>query len=268
MFQRALSASPARASLRSLAVLAIITASTSSAQRAFPFTWDSATQAKGTSDVQLWLSSRSGRLTPFTRTEGRGWVNSGLTGRVDLFYGLELDGQFGARDTKDLDGRISTLIRYRLFEPNEVLGVALLARAGFGAAASVLEARLVLDRRIGTVLLAVNSSFERTIFWDRRDAIETRLEHNAAVRFMVTPEVSAGLEVRARQALQAGAYQGTGVYAGPSVTVTTRWVWFSVGATVQVLSDKAAGDKGNGERLIFRDDERFSLRLVMGLPTK
>ncbi|MDX2012371.1 MAG: hypothetical protein SFW67_19400 [Myxococcaceae bacterium] len=237
------------------------------AERPFPFTWTSATEAKGAASPQLWLTIRSGRQTPYDALEARGWVGLGVARNVDVHLGLDADVALRRREEKQLDGRLSTQVRYRLLEPNDVVGLALLARAGVGVAATQLEARLILDRVLGDVLLAANSAFERTIFWDRRDAIETRLEHSFALRLAVTTDVTAGLELRARQAWRSAEYQGTGFYVGPTLSVRTKVAWVSIGAVAQVASHKAEGDRGNGEPIIFRDDERFVIRLVVGAPT-
>ncbi|MBE2251468.1 MAG: hypothetical protein IAE78_18145 [Myxococcus sp.] len=253
--------------LRRFGLLVMVVATAASAERAFPYTWTSATRAAKTSDAELWLSVRSGRPAPFDLLELRGWASAGVGKRVDLHFGLETEVALRRFEQKDLDGRVSALARYRLFDADDVIGVALLARAGFGVASAVLEARLVLDRQAGDVLVALNSSFERTVYWDRRDAIDSRLEHSVALRLAVTPEVSAGVEVRARQAFASGVYQGTAIYGGPALTVSTKWAWLSIGFVAQVASDKAEGDRGDGQRIIFRDDERFGVRLVVGAPT-
>jgi hypothetical protein len=244
----------------------MVTSSVASADRPFPYTWTSTTQANQTTDAELWVSVRSGRPTQFERLELRGWASAGISKRADVHFGLEADATFGRREEKTFDGRASGLVRFRLFEPDDVLGVALIGRAGFGVEASALEARLVLDRTLGDVLLALNSSYERTVFWDRRSVIDTRLEHSVAARLLITPAVSAGFEVRGRQAFLSGAYQGSALYVGPTLSISTKWVWFSLGAVAQVGSDKVEGDRGNGQSIIFRDDERFNLRLVVGAP--
>lgn len=242
----------------------LLVASAAWADRPFPWTWTTSTQPTRTNDVELWLSGRSGRLTPYDVVELRGYVSSGPVKRVDVHFGVETELILQRREQKALDGRIAAIARYRFLDPTDVIGLALMARGAFGVASAVMEGRLVLDRVLGDVLLAASSSFERTVFWDRRDAIETRLEHSAAMSLRITPDVTAGVEVRARQALASGAYQGTAFYGGPTLSVVTRWAWFSVGAVVQFASNKAEGDKGNGQALIFRDDERFGLRLVVG----
>ncbi|MDP3233189.1 MAG: hypothetical protein Q8S33_06265 [Myxococcales bacterium] len=248
-------------------VVSVLAATSAMAERAFPFTWTSTTQPNGTTDAQLWVSVRSGRLTPYDLLEVRGWASAGVSKRVDVHFGLETEVQMLRREQRSFDGRISALARYRLFDPDDVLGVAVLARAGFGVASAVLEGRLVLDRKLGDVWLALNSSYERTVFWDRREAIDTRLEHSFGARLLVTPDVSAGFEVRGRQAFLSGVYQGSALYVGPSLSISTKWVWLSLGAFAQVGSDKVEADRGNGQTIIFRDDERFSLRLIVGAPT-
>ncbi len=252
--------------MRLLLAVALVLSTTTWADRPFPWTWASSTQPTHTNDVELWISSRHARLTPFDSLELRGFVSLAPVKRVDVHLGLETELAVRRFEDKTLDGRVSAIARYRFFDATEVLGFALMARAAFGAQSAVMEGRVVLDRVLGDVLLALNSSFERTVFWDRRDAIETRLEHSFGTRLAVTPDVSAGFELRARQALKSGEYQGTAFHFGPTLTISTKLAWFSLGVVVQVASHKAEGDKGNGERLIFRDDERFGLRLVVGTP--
>jgi hypothetical protein len=246
------------------AAVSLLLASSASADRPFPWTWTSSTQPLHTTDVELWLSGRSTRLTPYDVVELRGYVSTGPVKRVDVRLGLETELALQRREQKALDGRVAAIVRYRFLDPTDVLGLALMGRGAFGIASAVMEGRLVLDRVVGDVLFALASSFERTIFWDRRDAIETRLEHGFAMSLRVNPDVTAGVEVRARQALKSGEYQGTAFYGGPTLSIVTKWAWFSVGAVVQFASHKAAGDKGNGQALIFRDDERFGLRLIVG----
>lgn len=252
--------------VRLLLATALIGSTVAWADRPFPWTWTSSTQATGTNDVELWVSSRHSRLTPFDSLELRGFVALGAVKRVDLRLGVESELVVRRFEDKSLDGRASAIVRYRFFDADDVLGVALMARGGFGVQSAVMEGRLVLDRLIGDTLLALNSSFERTVFWDRRDAIETRLEHTFAVSLRITPETTAGFEVRARQALKSGEYQGTAFSVGPTLSISLKDVWFSLGAVAQIASHKAEGDRGNGEALIFRDDERFGLRLIVGTP--
>ena len=108
--------------VRTFLVVALLS-STAFAERVFPFTWTSATQTKATTDAELWLTMRTGRLTPFDQLEVRGWVSAGVARNVDVHFGLETDFLLRRREQKELDGRISALARYRFFEPDEVLGV-------------------------------------------------------------------------------------------------------------------------------------------------
>lgn len=247
-------------------LLSVLVASAAWAERPFPWTWTSSTLARGTTEVQVWTTVRTGRPTPYDLLELRGWVNAGLLRQVDLHFGLETDVLLLRREDKAFEGRLSALARYRFLDP-DVLGVALLVRAAVGLEAGVLESRLVLDRSFGSVLVAANGAFERTVFYDRRDAIDTRFEASLALRLRVSPEVSVGFEGRSRTGLKAGEYQGTAISVGPTLSVSTKWVWLSLGAVAQVAADKAEGDRFNGQPIIFRDDERFGVRLVVAAPT-
>jgi hypothetical protein len=250
-----------------LASVALLLAANAWADRPFPFTWTSPTQPKQTSAVEVWVTARSGRPVQYDLLEGRAWVGLGVARNADLHLGLEADATLRRREQKELDGRLVALARYRFLEPTEVVGLALIGRFGLGVASSVFEARVVIDRVVGDTVLALNSSFERTIDWQRREQIDTRLDHSIGIGLRIAPDLVAGFEGRARQGIKNGQYQGTAVYTGPTLTWRTTWFSVSLGLLAQIASHKVQGDRGNGESLIFRDDERFAIRIAFSLPT-
>ncbi len=251
-----------------LAAFLVVVACPAWAQRAFPLTWDSATLAKDAREVQSWLTAGYGRAdTSYTRFGLRMQLAQGLTDRVDTMFGLDLDLESSGLDTRAFDARASNTWRLSLLKSTDAVGFSVLGRLALGVDLGELEVRIVVDKQLGPVWLAFNASLSRSQFWAGRTGIDTRLEQTLAVRYQVQGPFSAGLEVRSREAFQRAAYQGTGWSGGPTFTFAQERWWFALGLYAQVAADKAPADRGNGEPLEVRDNERFVGRLVVGIKT-
>jgi len=147
------------------------------------------------------------------------------------------------------------------------VGVGFFSSLGLGFDGVAFEGRLVLDKQLGPVLLAVNAAAIRSVALGTRTAPEWLTEGALAVRYQLANRVALGLEGLARTAMDQGTNQGTGFYVGPTFTWVGQRAWVSVTMTAQVAADKATPDKGNGEPLTLRDQERFAGRLVVGFST-
>jgi len=251
-----------------LALLLSLVSSAAWAQRAFPFTWDSATLEPGTREVQAWVTPRLGRVdTGYTQLDVRFQQAQGLSAQVEMMFGLDLDLISFAIDSRDLEAHVSSTWRYSLLRSSEVVGLAVLGRFALGLDDGELEVRLVLDKQFGRLLLALNASASRTVRWGSGEGIDTRLEQSFGARYQVQAEFSAGLEVRSREAWQRSVHQGTAWSAGPTFTYASKRWWVALGLMAQAGANKARADRGNGEPLELRDNERFTGRVVLGLKT-
>lgn len=238
------------------------------AQRAFPLSWDSATQRPGSHEVQSWLTERVGREdTGYTQLDVRFQAAQGVTDHLDAMVGFDVDLASFGLDSCAVEARVSTTWRYALMRSTEVVGLALVSRGAAGVDSGELELRLVIDKQFGPLWLALNGSATRTHRWASVAGINARFEQSFGARYQVQEALAAGLEVRARQAWARTTYQGTAFSAGPTLTYTSKRWWFTLGLLVQAGADKAKADRGNREPLEVRDNERFVGRLVLGVKT-
>ncbi len=238
------------------------------AQRAFPFSWDTATVATDAHEMQSWVTPRLGRTdTGYLQNDLRFQAVGGVTSRVDTMFGVDVDLISFGTDSRDVQPRVSSTWRYSLLRATDVLGVAVMGRIGLGLDLAELEMRIVLDKQLGPLLLAFNLSGSRARLWRGRTGIDTRFEQTLSARYQVQSEFSAGVEVVAREALQSSLYQGTALSVGPTFTYASRRWWLALGLLVQMGADKALADRGNGEPLELRDNERFTGRLILGVTT-
>ena len=234
------------------------------APRAFPLTWTSQTLEVGQHDFEAWLTPRIARLDDsLVLTDARLALSTGVAPHLDALWGVDLD-IVANESSSRLDPRLTTLWRWAPLAADGPLGLGGFARASLAFDSLELEARLFADKKLGRLLLAINGSASRRFFWGGRSGVDTHLEESAALRFAVGRSASFGLELYLKSGFLQGAYQGTGIYVGPSFSFDFGKLWVSLGATAQVAADKAAEDRGNGQLLELRDNERFLGRLVVG----
>lgn len=249
-----------------LLLVLLLSVSAVAAPREFPFTWTSKTSAAGQSSFEGWFTPRFVRTADYFRLDTRvAWVH-GVTRTVESQLSLDLD--FERTDlTQNLDPRFTSLWRWTTWREGTPFAVAGLGRVSLGLDQLEVEARLIADLHLGRVVLALNASGSRSVFWAGRQGIDTRLEENLGVRYAVSTGVSAGLEVRARSAWREREYQGTAIFMGPALMFTHSKFWVTIGGYAQVASEKAKADRDLPEPAELRDNERFMLRLVIGADT-
>jgi hypothetical protein len=202
-------------------------------------------------------------------TDDQAWTEFRAAYAVGLLDDLELQASLDATvesttRTAVPDPRVTALVRWAPLKADGLVGLGGAARVSVGFDLLELEARVLVDRQFGKLLLGVNAAATRRVFWAGRTGVDTRLEETAAVRYQLGGQASFGLELRLQSGFLGADYQGTGLYVGPTFTVHGDAFWVSLGGLAQVAADKAPADKGNGQPLELRDNERFLLRLVVG----
>lgn len=254
--------------LRTQLLVVLVALPALAAPRDLPFTWTNRTSAAGENGVEAWLTPRIERTTDFVRWDSRiAWVH-GVTRTVESQLSLDFDiTRTDAGET--IDPRVSSLWRWATWR-GEGVPISLGGQGRFSIAPDMLEAeaRLVFDVEVGRVLFALNASGTRSIFWNGRSGVDTRLEENAALRYQFASFASFGLEGRGRSAWALREYLGTAIYLGPSLTLTFRDFWVSLAGLAQVAAVKGDADKSSAEPLTLRDDERFVLRIAFGATTR
>ena len=252
---------------RSCCVWALLLAGSSvAAPRAFPFTWDSGNFTAGQTEVRFALTEGIFKSTavPYTKTGLELQVGLGINEHLETLFGFDADIEAFAVDQTRADARVSNTWRYSPLHATDVVGLSLAGTASLGFDVFGLELRAIADKQLGRVLLAANASVQRSVFWSNRTGVDQRFEQALAARFCVNEAFSAGLEGLAHEAFNGSAYQGTAFFVGPTFSYAGRRWWLSVGAMAQIAADKARADRGNGEPLEIRDNERFMVRVAFG----
>ncbi len=256
-------------SVRAAFVLSVVALSAQAGERAFPFTWDSTTLAAKEQEVTVWLTPRLLRqnslTSSFTRVEARTAFSFGVTNWLEGTVAGDVVMDDEGLKGQAVDAKLTTWWRASPLKAKDWLGFSVLLRGSLGLLGVDAEARFVLDKRLGDVWVALNSAVTRSYFFEGT-GVDLRLEQSGAVGYVLSKAgVTIAAEGRARTAFLLGQYQGTAVYAGPSLTLSQpRW-WLSVAVQAQVAADRHPDDKALPEPLELRDNERFVARFVFGL---
>ena len=252
--------------MRPLLVLALLAAPAFGAPRDFPLTWTSRTAAAGQSSLEASFAARLVRTEDFFKLDTRVVWTHGVTRTVESQLSLDLDFE-RTEKTQGVDPKISSLWRWTTWREATPFAVGGLGRVSLGLDQFEVEARLFADWKLDRVLLAINASATRALFWNGRAGVDTRLEESFAAKYSISPGATVGFEVRARSAWKLREYQGTAIYAGPALTFTHQKFWVTLGGYAQVAADKANADRSLAEPNELRDNERFVLRLAFGADT-
>ena len=252
--------------MRPLLVLVLLSVPAVAAPRDFPFTWTSRTSEAGQSSLEAWITPRLVRTDDYVRIDTRAVWTKGVTRTVEAQLSMDMDFE-GTTLTRVFDPRVTSLWRWTTWRQDTPFAVGGLARLSLGLGQFEVEGRLFADWQLDRVLMALNVSASRSLLWDGREGVDTRLEESFAAKYRVSPTASFGLEIRAKSAWMLREYQGTAIYVGPAMTFTNPAFWVTVGGYAQVAADKANADRSLAEPNELRDNERFVLRLVFGFNT-
>lgn len=236
------------------------------APRDFAFTWTSQTSAAGQSSLEAWFTPRFVRTEDFFQLDTRmAWVH-GVSRTLESQLSLDLD--FARTDTsQSVDPKVSSLWRWTTWREGTVFAAGGLGRLSLGLDQFEAEARLFVDLHLERVVLALNVSAARGLFWGGREGVDTRLEENVAAKYAISSSAAFGFELRAKSSWQQREYQGSALYVGPTLSFTHQKFWVTMGGFAQVAADKAKGDRQLAEPNELRDNERFVLRFVFGADT-
>lgn len=252
--------------MRALLALAIVVAlPVTAAPRDFSFTWTTRTSAAGTDGFEAWLTPRLVRFDEtYARLEPRvAWV-AGVAKGLEAQTSIDFDVESTLLSAQ-VDPRLSSLWRWTTWRPGAPFSMGGLGRLSGGPGFFEAEGRLLADLEVGRVLVSLNVSAARALFWNGRSGVDTHLEELFGLRVSVSSTASLGLEARARSGWRERVYAGTALYVGPTLTFTNPRFWVSVGGGVQVAADKAQADRELEEPNELRDNERYVLRLALGV---
>jgi hypothetical protein len=246
-------------------ILALFPGESAASDRLFAYTYQTSVLEKGQVEIEPWFTYATGRDTTYTRLDHRLEFELGLGGHLQTsFYfnykteafedpagGLALDSKF--------DG-FSNEWKLQLSDPAaDAIGFALYGEATAGADETELEGKLLLDKTLGSVLVALNGVYEAG--WEQTGdgaEMEQTVAALVAATVEVKPTFHVGLEAREENVLEEGEVEHAILAAGPSLSFRPDAAWIALTVLPQI-TDLASGERN------LDDGTKFEARLVFGV---
>ena len=145
----------------------------------------------------------------------------------------------------------------------DVLGVALYGEASGGPSEAELEAKLIMDKQVGKLLIAANLVGAHG--WDY-SGVTTQTEVEAEVDLAATwffrPGLSAGLEVRNHNEIVEGEWEHSALFAGPVLAYGAEDWWVALTVLPQLPAPKKEESAGDGDSRVLDEHEKLNARLI------
>ncbi len=243
-------------------------------ERRFPYAYESPVLPAGAMEVELWTTPRLMRDHYFVRFDQRIEFEVGLGRNVQTAFYLNTRGQAettpnGMSKKYDFRG-VSSEWKWQWSDPAaDWLGSALYWEVTWMPHEVELEAKVILDKWIGPVLLAYNLVAEYEIEagqakgedleWEKVTIIENIL--GASIR--VADGFHAGIEVLNTNHISKGRLDYSALFLGPNLSYADgRW-WAALTFLAQVPAFRNSEASPHGS-LVLDDLERYQARLLLG----
>ena len=255
-------------SLIALAFLACLVSARESgaAVRHFAYSYESGTLRADSLEFEPHSTVRIGREEYYSRFDERLEFEIGLTDRLQTAIYLNMSavaaGAPGARELSLKGLGLSSEWKYKLTDPvADVLGSALYLEIGGSPLELELEAKVILDKRLGSLLLSCNLIVEQEWEFETNPAErETGLEVTLGLGYFVTPRLFLGLEARSPSVIEGDeGVEHAALFAGPTLAYSSD-SWWTVLSLMPQLTSLAANPGG----LDLEDFERGEVRLIVG----
>ena len=234
-------------------------------ERHFTLTYESAVLPLGGRELELWVTPRWGRDDFFIAYDQRVEFEVGVTSRLQssLYFNFSQATE-GVESQSNLG--FSNEWKYKLLDSvADPVGLAFYGELSGSAREAELEAKVILDKRIGGLLVAFNAVGEHE--WELAagaSARELKLEADLALSYFLTDGLSLGLELH-DQAIFASdsGFESATLLGGPVVSYATHGWWAALSVTPQLTAVKSAAFAEEFPGVLeLHDHQRFSARLL------
>jgi len=256
--------------------LALISSVAAANERHFAWNYESATLTPGARELELWVTPRLDRDSFYQRADQRLEVELGLAERLQTSVYFNFNLWRTDPDAKVVfTWSISNEWKLKLLDPvADPVGLAVYGEVTGGPADGLLEleAKLILDKQLGPLLLAFNATGEEDFtFGATSTSTLTEVIGTAGATYLFRlgedTQLGVGAEVRS-ESFFAGdtGYRGTAFYAGPQVTFAVKGFWAVLSFQPQFAGNKSAAMAASyPDPLELHDHERYQARLLAGI---
>jgi hypothetical protein len=247
------------------ALLALLLgASASASERTLTWTYDTSILPQGSKELELWSTGRFGRPDGFSEFDNRAELEIGLGANVQtsIYFNFSTIHEGPSASTEQV-WNLSNEWKWKLLDPvADVFGLALYGEVTAGVSEYELESKLILDKRVGRLLIALNLIGE--LEWESLFSgwlHEQILEASGGAEYAVGAGFHVGVEARVNAVWETyTGFVGGAVFVGPVVSYVRPTWWVALSVTAQVTGFGS----GLVDGLEFDEHERLNVRLLAG----
>ena len=260
--------------LGSLALVLLWPSSSTANERHFAYAYETGVLPEEAVELELWTTARVGREDYYTRFDQRLELEVGLGHGLQTAFYMNFRGI--AEETADtiqkrFDFRgVSSEWKLKLSDPTaDSLGSAIYGEVTWMPHEVELEAKLLLDKRIGSFLVAYNLVGEVEIEIDKEAGGEAEWEKKVIVEnllsfgYMAGEGAAVGIELRSPMVWKEGSLDYAALFAGPVLSFSERSWWVAMTVLAQLPALKAS-DGSPDETFVLNSQERFEARILLG----
>jgi len=241
--------------------------------RIFTYVYQSLVLNKGQKELEVWTTYRTGRNDLYRRMDARFEFEVGLGKRLQTAFYLNYKGKAigHLEDTlmmidKKNSFSFSNEWKLKLSDPvANSIGSALYGEFTVGLTEFKLEAKVILDKRIGRVTQALNLVFEPEWEWEpEKDKIEVETKYEFEVNYGIGIYLGKGFTVGV-EARNPNVYTNdrgwsqSAIYAGPTFSYFRDDFWFNFTFMPQLIGLRGISNNSN---LNMDEFERYQFRVL------
>ena len=253
-----------------LAVLAALVATTTAAasERRFAFTYESLVLNPGHIEVEQWNTFRGGREELYLRFDERIEFEIGVLENLQMAWYLNataVTAAAGGALTKELEfGGVSNEWKWKLLDPvADPVGLALYGEWTAAPSEAELEAKVIVDKRFGDLIVALNVVGEAEWELEGPDEVKQEIvvELDAGLAYLLTPQLGLGLELRNHNEFVAAGFEHSALFAGPTLSYAAEGWWTTLSVMPQIVALAAHVSPTLQD---LHDHERINARVLLG----
>ena len=249
---------------RLAALVLLATAPALADERELTYSYDSGVLPPGSRELELWVTSRFGRPEGYTAFDNRAEFEFGVVSQLQTAIYINFSTVHEGPSGDNVQSwSVSNEWKWKLLDPvADPFGFALYGEYLLGVNDQEVEAKLIFDKRIGRLLLALNLIGE--LGWEKEDgrtAFDQELEVVGGAAYRIGAGFSLGLEARLNCIWGSGeGFVGGAFFIGPTVSWASGGFWAALSFLPQAVGFGGSTQAG----LDLAEHERFNIRLLAG----
>lgn len=239
-------------------------------ERHFGYVYETPVLAPGAKEIEVYTTLRTGREDYFSALDHRISFEVGVSENLMTAFYLNM------RNTTAGDTALATSFAWKGFSSEwklklmdpvaDAVGLGLYGEISYNTDGMDLEPKLLLDKKVGSWLLAANliGEFEFEAEAEKMELEEIAPDITLGASYAFSPHFHAGLEFRNHNAIVKNAddemeLEFSALYAGPVVSYATESWWLTLSLLPQL---PALSKESGGSILVLDHGEKFNARLL------